>query len=99
MTISSEALVNVLDPELFCNPVEKVHDTVTPITNPEAHLTCYDITAVGFSFGELLDIEIDNQLMPAVASQLRVATSRDLLCVPTVKRSWFGFPGSFKAKN
>jgi len=40
--VSIEAEVRYAD--LFCNPTEKMHDSaVTPILNPEGHLTIYDL--------------------------------------------------------
>lgn len=41
--------VRVLEPFLFCNPTLKRHaDQITPIENPDAHLTCYRIIAGPF---------------------------------------------------
>jgi hypothetical protein len=40
--VSIEAEVREAD--LFCNPTEKIHDsTITPISNPEGHLTIYSL--------------------------------------------------------
>ena len=90
-----ETLTNVvvLEAELFCNPVVKIHDGVHEIEDADAHLTCYDITVtVGVS--QILEVAIDNQFGD---KDLHIVTSEDILCVPTHKKSWLSFPGSFKA--
>jgi len=52
-----EALVEY--PQYFCNPVAKTHDGVlTPISNPDHHLTLYDITT---PTTQTWLVEVDNQ--------------------------------------
>jgi hypothetical protein len=76
----------VLDPLLFCNPVEKTHGTVvTPIQHPEAHLTCYSMTRVQFT----REVSIRNQFRGAsTGDQKLVVGSPGMLCVPTKKLKW-----------
>jgi hypothetical protein len=77
----------VLDPILFCNPVQKLRlDTgeVTPIQNPDQHLACYSITRVPFQ-GER---DVENQF----GRQLLVLGPPDTLCVPTRKVGWTEVP-------
>ena len=71
----------VRTPVAFCNPAEKLHtDTnfIAPISNQEAHLTCYSMTAANTFVG---GTEISNQFGP---QGLLVGTPR-VLCVPTRK--------------
>ena len=69
----------VRKPVAFCNPAEKQHtDFITPINNPEAHLTCYSMTAGDAFVGQT---GISNQFGP---QGLLVGTPR-VLCVPTRK--------------
>ena len=72
---------NVLRPVFFCNPVQKTHDgVVSPITNPNDHLTCYNITRVPFVKVVTLHNQFgDHKFQSAYA---------DLLCVPTEKVNW-----------
>lgn len=91
----------VLDPQLFCNPVQKtgIDGTVLArIQNPDAHLTCYDISipAGNFGFSALLFIGFFNQFTGDTL-ELGVVTDEDLLCVPSVKLRVFGAAGSLKA--
>jgi hypothetical protein len=75
----------VLDPLLFCNPVQKTHGTiVTPIQHPDAHLTCYSMTRVTFT----REVAIRNQF----GDQRLVVGPPDILCVPTRKLSWQQIP-------
>jgi hypothetical protein len=75
----------VLDPLLFCNPVEKTHGTVvTPIEHKEAHLTCYSMTRVRFT----REVAMRNQF----GVQNLVVGPPDILCVPTRKLSWQQIP-------
>ena len=75
----------VLDPLLFCNPVEKTHGTVvTPIAHPEAHLTCYSMTRVPFT----REVATRNQF----GAQTLVVGRPDILCVPTKKLRWQEIP-------
>ncbi len=68
-------------PVLFCNPVRKWHSgVVTPIANPNDHLTCYSMSRVPFT----RVANIRNQF-----GDLQVKTSyADMSCVPTQKLAW-----------
>jgi hypothetical protein len=72
---------NVVRPVLFCNPVQKIHNgAITPITNPNDHLTCYSMTRVPF----VRDVDLRNQF-----GEHHIRTSlTDMLCVPTQKGEW-----------
>jgi hypothetical protein len=72
--------VRVVQPNLFCNPVQKtVGGVVTPIEEEEVHLTCYDIkgpqATTATTFGVVNQFETDTFTI----------TSWNLLCVPTEK--------------
>lgn len=68
----------VLRPFLFCNPTLKRHaDQVTPVENPQAHLTCYRISAGPFP----TTVETRNQIG---AETFRTERAHSL-CVPTEK--------------
>jgi len=71
----------IMRPLLFCNPVQKIHNgVVTPITNPDDHLTCYTITKAPFT----KDVTLHNQF-----GDPRFQSSyTDLACVPTQKLAW-----------
>ena len=72
---------NVLRAAYFCNPVQKTHNgVVTPITNPNDHLTCYTMTKVPFDRTVTLHNQFGN---PKFESKLA-----DFVCVPTQKLSW-----------
>lgn len=68
----------------FCNPAEKVHEGVTPIWNPNNHLTIYNIAYEG-----LVDppghweVEVDNQF--GTNQKLSVEGVPWFLAVPTQK--------------
>jgi hypothetical protein len=68
-------------PLLFCNPVQKGHNgVITPIANPNDHLTCYGMTRVAYSRA----VEIRNQF-----GEFKLETSyADMACVPTQKLAW-----------
>lgn len=71
----------IMRPLLFCNPVEKTHNgVVTPITDPDDHLTCYTITRVPF----VKDVTLHNQF----GDLLFRSSYTDLACVPTRKLGW-----------
>lgn len=71
--------VRVLDPVAFCNPTEKRHgDSVTPITQPKTHLTCYALE--GPSHADL-SVTTVNQFGDAGF----VVRNSNLLCVPSTK--------------
>jgi hypothetical protein len=97
--------VFVREPVLFCNPTKKVlpgsafpRDVLADIENEKAHLTCYNIDGaddVGIS--ALYLVGLDNQLTDIV-DPWSVVTDERLLCVPSVKRSVLGTPGSITAE-
>ncbi len=77
----------VLDPILFCNPVQKTRldsGEVTPVLNPDVHLACYSMTRVPFQ-GER---DIANQF----GRQTFALGPPDTLCVPTRKISFREIP-------
>jgi hypothetical protein len=86
----------VLNPKMFCNPVQKTRlDTgeVTPIVNRDQHLACYTMTRVPFQMNR----DVINQFGP----QTLAIGAPDTLCVPTRKLGFvpipdmsFGTPGS-----
>ena len=76
-----ELLVEVEEPELFCNPVAK--DVIFPVDliNPEAHLTCYVIE----DEDEVeRDVILTNQFGQG---QMLEVEEPELLCVPSEKTS------------
>jgi hypothetical protein len=68
-------------PVLFCNPAQKWHEgNVTPIGNPQDHLTCYRMTPQPFTEQR----GIRNQF-----GEFRIETAvADMACVPTLKLAW-----------
>jgi hypothetical protein len=71
----------VLGPALFCNPVQKTHDgVVTPITDFNDHLTCYNLNYVPYP----RDVRLRDQFG---TFSIRTEYS-DMLCVPTHKLAW-----------
>jgi len=89
----------VVEPVLFCNPVEKtVGTTITEIEDPEAHLTCYNIdlaTQIGFT--TQIHITTNNQFnhIAPTPEPFTVVTDERVLCVPSNKAAVLGMPGSF----
>lgn len=81
---SEDASVRVVQPTLFCNPVEKtVNNVVTgDIEEPNVHLTCYDIK--GPQKTEAQEFEVDNQF----EHDFFTVTSWNLLCVPSEKHGF-----------
>jgi len=90
-------LAAVLQPILFCNPVQKSVPNpnpliggppfvTTPITDPVAHLTCYATTRRTFQSTLLYD----NQFSPQLSS-LQVSNP-DFLCAPSFKLRWAEIP-------
>jgi hypothetical protein len=72
--------VRVEQPDLFCNPVEKIHNGVRErIQEREVHLTCYDIK--GPQRTEATQFGVRNQL----ELDIFTITSFELLCVPSEK--------------
>jgi len=73
--------VQLAQPALFCNPVQKVHGTQTfPILDTQDHLVCYNITRQDFK----KNIAIVNQF--ETNKTLQVGADR-FLCVPSLKLS------------
>jgi hypothetical protein len=93
----------VVEPVLFCNPVTKTVTragelVVTPIEDPDAHLTCYNLklaTQIGFSPN--INIQINNQFnhIPGATEPFTVERDERVLCVPSNKAAFLGMPGSF----
>jgi hypothetical protein len=77
----------VLAPFLFCNPAEKedVAGNVTPIEDPNAHLTCYKISLVNFFANK--SIVIANQFTDPSTKDL-FPFRADLLCLPSRKEGF-----------
>jgi uncharacterized repeat protein (TIGR02543 family) len=70
--------------QLFCNPAEKVHEGVTPIWNPDNHLTIYNILYEGiFDPPGYWDVVVDNQF--GTNQELWVEGGPWFLAVPTQK--------------
>lgn len=76
----------VLDPVLFCNPVQKTVPSgeVTPVEHPEEHLACYSMTRVRFQTTRAIENQFGRQTFLIGPS--------DMLCVPTRKISWTLIP-------
>ena len=68
-------------PVLFCNPAQKWHaGMVSPVANPNDHLTCYAMTRVQY----LRDVDIRDQF-----GKFHLQTEyADMACVPTQKLAW-----------
>ena len=74
--------VVVAFPSLFCNPVEKTHNTVlTPIQNPNEHLLCYVVAEQ--TFAPTTNLDVTNQF----GGQRFGTQLIDKLCVPTTVQS------------
>ena len=94
----------VVEPVIFCNPVTKTVTragvpVVTPIVDPEAHLTCYNLklaTQIGFSTN--INIQTNNQFnhIAGAPESFTVVTDERVLCVPSNKAAFLGMPGSFQ---
>jgi hypothetical protein len=67
-------------PYLFANPVEKVHDVTTPISNENNHLTVYNITCEEEPM--LWEVTVKNQFGP---NQWLLVEGPFWLAVPTQK--------------
>lgn len=81
------SIVRIEKPELFCNPVSKIHhdfghDNAVYINDPVAHLTCYGLKTKKRPPHQLV---VENQFGPA---QQLTAASSELLCVPSEKLEW-----------
>jgi len=73
----------VMDPMMFCNPVDKVHGTVETSSNPDNHLTVYNLhgeTAKGW-----WTVTVDNQFSDAAVPQTLLVYGPVALAVPTQK--------------
>jgi len=72
----------VLEPWMFCNPVDKVHDGVTTTSNPDNHLTVYWIAATSTDWWT---VTVDNQFNDAAVPQTLIVEGPVALAVPTQK--------------
>jgi hypothetical protein len=70
--------VQVFAPLMFCNPVDKVHGTMTTSSNPDNHLTVYSIEPAS----QYWAVTVDNQFGNA---QELLVTGPVALAVPTQK--------------
>jgi hypothetical protein len=68
-------------PMMFCNPVDKVHGTVTTSSNPNNHLTVYWIEALM----DYWTVTVDNQFSDAAVPQELIVWGPVALAVPTQK--------------
>ena len=71
----------VLEPMMFCNPVDKVHGTVTISSNPDNHLTVYKISAPT----DWWTVTVNNQFNGPAAPQSLTVYGPVALAVPTQK--------------
>jgi len=71
----------VLAPLMFCNPVDKVHGTVTTTSYPDNHLTVYNLNAVT----DWWTVTVDNQFNDAAVPQTLTVFGPVALAVPTQK--------------
>jgi hypothetical protein len=71
----------VLDPLMFCNPVDKVHGTVTTTSYPDNHLTVYNLNAAT----DWWTVTVDNQFNDAAVPQTLTVFGPVALAVPTQK--------------
>jgi hypothetical protein len=100
------SLAVVLQPAVFCNPVQKTvpnpnpstangGPVVTPITNPTAHLTCYVTTQTNFPAQQVFILNQFTHLIqpnPPFAQGPLVVVNPELLCVPSLKLRWIVIP-------
>jgi len=73
----------VMDPMMFCNPVDKVHGTVTTSSDPDNHLMVYWLhgeTETGW-----WTVTVDNQFNDPAAAQTLLVYGPVALAVPTQK--------------
>jgi len=68
-------------PVMFCNPVDKVHGTVTTSSNPDNHLTVYLIETLT----DYWTVTVDNQFNDAAVPQSLLVWGPVALAVPTQK--------------
>ena len=85
---SSPRSVRVETPRLFCNPAEKVHESVGrfPIEERGVHLTCYEIR--GRQATVPTEIGVSNQF----ETDTYMITAFELLCAPAEKHSFTPIP-------
>jgi len=74
--------VEVSAPMIFCNPVDKVHDSVTTSSNPDNHLTVYKISTQQTDYWT---VTVDNQFNDAAVPQTLTVYGPVALAVPTQK--------------
>ncbi len=72
----------VLNPMMFFNPVDKVHGTVTTSSNPDNHLTVYNIGGAAIDWWT---VTVDNQFNDAAVPQTLTVFGPFALAVPTQK--------------
>jgi hypothetical protein len=73
----------VMDPMMFCNPVDKVHGTVETSSNPDNHLTVYNLH--GETTKGWWTVTVDNQFNDAAVPQTLTVYGPVALAVPTQK--------------
>jgi hypothetical protein len=54
------AEAQVFEPRIFCNPVDKVHDTLTANSNPDNHLTVYNIETTPKDWSVVVENQFGN---------------------------------------
>jgi len=72
----------VLGPMMFCNPVDKVHGTLTTSSNDDNHLTVYKIAEAPTDWWT---VTIDNQFNDPAVPQTLIVYGPVALAVPTQK--------------
>jgi uncharacterized repeat protein (TIGR02543 family) len=73
----------VMEPIMFCNPVDKLHDTVTTSSNPDNHLTVYNLH--GETTKGWWTVTVDNQFNDPAVPQTLLVWGPVALAVPTQK--------------
>jgi hypothetical protein len=73
----------VMDLMMFCNPVDKVHGTLTTTSNPDNHLTVYNLH--GETTKGWWTVTVDNQFSDAAVPQTLLVYGPVALAVPTQK--------------
>ena len=73
----------VMEPWMFCNPVDKVHGTVETSSNPDNHLTVYKLH--GETLTDWWTVTVDNQFSDAAVPQTLLVYGPVALAVPTQK--------------
>ncbi len=90
--------VQVLEPFLFCNPVQKTHPigaTPTSIQRPLDHLACYKITPTPFQGTIYFNNQLVSNTSATTSSSAAAVTPpsvavgpADMLCAPSFKLRW-----------